>query len=80
MKGMICDHELEITEEAIIERTEYSETKSFWNVIERIEENENFAFIYIMTNAAHVIPKDRILDGDYHVFILKAKEYMEKQN
>lgn len=80
MSGFVCDHELEINEEWIFEKTQYNETKTFWNQETNIAENENFAFIYIQSAQAHVIPKERILNGNYEEFIKTAKQYIQNVN
>ena len=56
-KGLLGGHTITITEEGLTETTEVNESRSSWEGIEKIEENEQYIFIYISAYQAHVIPK-----------------------
>ena len=68
-KGMLGEHELEITEDGIIERSPYNETRTAWGAVERIESTPDHTFIYAGSMMAHVIPHSRINEGDYKAFL-----------
>lgn len=68
-RGFIGDHEMELTEEGLIHRTAYTESKLAWGVIERIESTKEHTFIFVGTNAAIIIPHERITQGVYGVFM-----------
>ena len=74
-KGMIGEHELEIDEQGLFERTAFNESRQSWACVERIERTETHAFIYISSMAAHVIPRDSATVGDFEPFVEKATEY-----
>lgn len=67
-KSVLCEHVLEVTPEALVERTPFSETHSRWNSIEAVEESEDYLFIYVQANAAHVVPKSSLAEGDSSEF------------
>ena len=62
-------HELELTDEYLIHRTAYTDSKVAWGVIERIESTKDHTFIYVGTNSAVIIPHERITQGVYGVFM-----------
>ena len=68
-KGLLCEHELEITDDHLLEKSESGETRTKFPMLYRISETDSYLFIYIGTLMAHVIPKNRITHGDYQEFI-----------
>ena len=73
-KGTICQHELQVDESGLVERTEFNEIRHSWQGIERIAETDEYAFIYISAVAAHVIPKYSVSAGDSDEFLTRAKD------
>ena len=55
--GVLGEHELEITEEFIIERTKVNESKFLWSAVPDLTQNNEYIFLYQTENNAHVIPK-----------------------
>lgn len=56
-KGMIGEIELTISSEGIFEKSEAGDTKIKWSGVEKIEQNEQYVFVYIGSLMAYVIPK-----------------------
>lgn len=73
-KGVFGQHEIEIDDEGLVERTEVNETRQSWQGVERVGETDEYAFIYISSVMAHVIPKRPGIDGDPDEFITRAKQ------
>ena len=73
-KGMVGQHELEIDDHGLVERTAVNETRQSWHGVERITETEEHAFIYISSIMAHVIPKRSVTVGDPDTFIARARK------
>jgi hypothetical protein len=73
-KGTLGQHELEIDDNGLVERTEVNETRQSWNGVERIAETDERAFIYVSSMMAHVIPKKSLSAGDPDAFIARAKQ------
>jgi len=71
-KGILGSHTIIISEEGLQEITEVSESRSIWSGIERIEENEEYIFVYIGAYQAHVIPKRDFASKE------DAKEFAEQ--
>jgi YcxB-like protein len=73
-KGTIGQHELEIDDRGLVERTEAGESRVIWRAVERIAETEEYAFIYLSSVTAHVIPKQAVTGGDANAFIARARQ------
>ena len=73
-KGTLGEHELEIDDNGLVERTEVTETRQSWHGVERIVETDEHAFIYVSSMMAHVIPKHSVIAGDPNEFIARAKQ------
>jgi hypothetical protein len=56
-KGQLGQHEIEISADAVAERTAHDQSRHSWTVIERVAEDDSYIFIYTQPTAAHVIPK-----------------------
>ncbi|WP_235674879.1 MULTISPECIES: YcxB family protein [Bacillus cereus group] len=55
--NLLGKHNLQITDEGIIETNSGGETKRNWKGIEKIEENEAYIFIYVGSMSANIVPK-----------------------
>lgn len=74
-KGLVGERSLEITDEGLIERTLYNETKFAWASIHKIESTPNQTYIFTAPFEALIIPHNAIYEGDFRAFLteLKAK-------
>jgi len=52
--GIVGHHSVTYTNEGIVDKTEFSETK--YSVFERVVESENHIFIYVSSVMAYIIP------------------------
>jgi hypothetical protein len=50
-------------------RSEMLESFAGWSLVQRVEESEDFAFIYVTSLSAHVIRKNRVVEGDIAAFL-----------
>ena len=73
-KGWTGWHELEITDEGLVERTEASEQRTRWSAIERLGMTPDHMFVYVSALTAHVIPRASILEGNYESFVEGLKK------
>ena len=71
---VLCEHELEIDDSGIVERTDVNESHTSWRGIQKIAETDEYGFIFLSAAIAHVIPKKRTVEGDPDAFIGRAKE------
>jgi hypothetical protein len=55
-RGLLGTHTLVLDSEGVLEKTNVNEQKTLWSGIDRIEEDTDYAFIYVTTASAHVIP------------------------
>lgn len=79
-RGTIGEHEIEIDEDGLVERTEVSETRQSWRGVERIDETETHAFFFVSPLMAYIIPKQSIITGDPVTFIATAKTFWRSAN
>jgi hypothetical protein len=76
-KGAFGEHELEIDDDGLVERTEVNENRYAWRGVERIIETDSHAFIYISALLAHVIPRGSIVEGNFDAFIARTRQLCE---
>lgn len=62
LKDIICQHKLELTDDALIESTAFNVNKYYWSGIHKIVENKDYIFIYMNAASAHIIPKRTFAD------------------
>lgn len=72
--GILGQHELELFQDRLTERTEFNETSHFWVKFDRIIESEEHFFLFATPTQAHVIPKHGVLSGDLDRFIDQARK------
>ena len=55
--GILCEHKITLTNEALLEYTNTNESKFSWAGVYRVVEWSNYLFIYTNISTAHIIPK-----------------------
>lgn len=68
-KGVLGLHSLEIDDNGLLVKTDCNEVKSSWNTLDRIVSTDTHTFIYINANAAIILPRQTIVEGDYDNFV-----------
>jgi hypothetical protein len=56
-RGVVCRHVLEITDEGLLERTDFNQTLHKWPSICRIMNIFGYLFIYVGDQTAHQVPR-----------------------
>lgn len=69
LTGIVGWRELELDPNFLIERSDVGETKAFLNKIGPVESNEDYTFVYLTAVSACIIPRERVVAGDYGRFI-----------
>lgn len=77
-KGTLGRHTLRATAEGIEESTEYGQNRTTWPAVQGIVETPDLALIYIGPLLAHVIPRRRIVKGDYEAFMREARRLYDE--
>lgn len=72
--SVLCEHELEVMPDGLVEISPVSELRSKWESVERIESTSDYTFVYIQATAAHVIPRRAVAEGDYETFAVALRE------
>lgn len=56
-KGQLGSHKISLNDQGLVESTAVGESRTSWAGVDRIEQNQEYIFIYTAPGAAHVIPK-----------------------
>ena len=77
--GLTGRHQLIIDEHKVVEITSVNEAHHQWKGMDRVEENEQHIYIFIMPQAAHIIPKRAFVDEQQAAqFLATAKELLAR--
>jgi hypothetical protein len=69
-KGVIGEHTLEVTNEGLLQTTDYHTLLHRWSECHRIKQSLGFLWIYVSDSGAHVVPLSRPLtEGDLALFV-----------
>ncbi len=71
-------HELTIEENSLIDKIEAGQNKTDISKIEHIEVIKEYAFIFVDSAMAYLIPRNKIINGNYHDFIYEIKNKLKK--
>lgn len=71
------EHELEMTETGLIERSQYEDGRFTWDVIERIGFTPDYTFIFTGATRGISIAKSSVLEGDYEGFGEELRQRFE---
>jgi len=63
-KGLLGVHTLVLTQEGLIERTDYNETLHRWKGFHRIRETSRYLYLYVSEVLYHQIPKRSFTSGE----------------
>lgn len=55
--GILCDHEIELKEEGLVERTEANETLHRWAAFHKVSLTRGGLYIYVTDTQIHIIPR-----------------------
>jgi len=78
-KGMIGKHLLEVSPEFLKETTEFNELRTKWVAVNKIEEDENYIYIFLTSVSAHVIPKKYFdTKSDIVKFVQEVQHHIDK--
>ena len=56
-RGQLGAHKISLNEEGLVESTAVGESRTSWAGMDRIEQDQNYIYIYTAPHAAHIIPK-----------------------
>ena len=78
-KGIWGQHKITLQENELIEISAAGESRTLWAAVERLEQNEEYIFIYTSSMAAHVIPKHAFPDKQQaERFYSTARAYCDR--
>jgi hypothetical protein len=76
--GVLGEHTITLTPEALHERTAVNDSKAAWRGIFRVDATPHHIFIFTQPNAAHVIPRRAFSSlTDAEQFLANARAYHE---
>lgn len=77
--GILGDHEYEIMEQGLRERTSVNETLANWSGIKSIEKAKNFVFIELVSGSFHIIPRNSFTSiDDESCFVAAIQKYAKR--
>jgi len=72
-KGVLCEHEYTIKEDALLEKTEVNQTIQTWNSIKKVVQYKEDTYVFISSEQAYLFPKASVIEGDYDLFVEELK-------
>lgn len=77
-ENLFNERSLVLTDEGITETSSIGKSTISWNKIDRLEETEDYLYIYVSSVSAHIVPK-RVFDNarEQEKFINKITEYIQ---
>jgi len=76
--GIVGKHRLSLTSKAMTDKTDSGKTKTRWAEVRRIVATNQYVFIYIDANVAHIVPKRAFPDeSKYKEFIKTVMRHYE---
>lgn len=69
---------LRIEKDQLVEINAQGESRMPWADILRVEATKKYAFIFISTNAALIVPRATTTKGNLHEFVKEADEHIER--
>ena len=76
-KGVLGEHSLHLQDDGISRQSDVGSTTVAFRGIEKIESTPTHTFIYISALSAIVIPKERVIEGDYSEFLMHLRRKWE---
>jgi len=78
-KSLLCETDVILNEEGLIENTALNRSFFRWNGIKSVETNKNYIFIFINSLSAIIIPKRFFCsDSQFNTFLYTAKLHYNK--
>lgn len=72
-KALVGRHSLEISEGALQQRSEGGSDEVHFGAIERVAESPTHVFIYVSALSAHVVPRNKVAQGDLEAFVAQLR-------
>jgi hypothetical protein len=77
-KAVLGPREMEVTEDWLIVRTPYSESKSRYEIVEKVVRTDSYTFVYMSAVSAHPIPRAALGERDYEEFVQALEQRVAK--
>ena len=75
--GMFGLKQLELDDEWLTSRSNVIESRHKWSVVKRIDVTDAYAFLYISSIQAHIVPLRNVTHGDPRLFLAKSQALMD---
>jgi hypothetical protein len=73
-QAMLGVREIKVASNCLIETTPAGENQSEYALINRVDADENYTFIYAANSKVHIIPSASVTSGDYAEFVSELKK------
>ncbi len=76
-KRILCIHELELRDQYLKESSEFGTQETKFAAIEKVEAIPTHGFIYIASILAYVVPRAKVIEGNFDEFIKAVASKVE---
>ncbi|MDD5263045.1 MAG: YcxB family protein [Methylacidiphilales bacterium] len=77
-KGVLGKHTLEVTDEGLVETTEYNTSIHRWPAFHKVTKSRGFLWIFVTDSLIHIVPLKRpLLEGNLADFVEQIKRRTE---
>lgn len=79
-ENILIRRSISISKEGLLEKSSIGESKVKWNQVDKVEETEEYIYIYISSISAHIIPKRVFRDeNESRLFIKEIEKFQGLQ-
>lgn len=75
-KNILGRQILDLDNDGLVIRSESGEEHTNWSAVERIETTPDYAFVYIGAISAHVIPRAKVVEGNFAEFVESVQQIL----
>jgi hypothetical protein len=72
--ALLGPHEIKITSGALVEKTSAGEIQTDYDLINRIDADDSYLFVYTTNARIHIVPKKTVRSGDFDAFVTELKK------
>jgi len=77
-RALLGEREIKIAGNALVEKTSEGEIQTGYDLINRIDVNDSYLFVYATNSRVHIIPKGSVRSGNFDEFQAELKKKARK--
>jgi len=79
-QALLGEREIKIAGNALVENTSAGETQTGYDLINRVDADDNYLFVYATNSRVHIVPKKAVRSGDFDAFVAELKKKAKNLN